>query len=180
MPQSVSRGPSNKNAPQTFKSVRIEELPGSSILLDALKPLEQELSKRGLTGGCGKHSHPLWFLAETERNVFLWRNGLSLSDQDKFEFWIDIPALIERRKGQVERGLDDPGFGNPFLGGMEIGALEQAGEMQYLEVIHEQLTRIYVQAFELSLITRMVHKELRSEDRPIILLPATRNSKKGR
>jgi hypothetical protein len=57
------------------------------------------------------HYAPLWFLVETERNVFLWRNGLSVCDADDYEFWIDPARLVEKRLLQLE----NPDIGNPFL-----------------------------------------------------------------
>jgi hypothetical protein len=69
-----------------------------------------------MIGGGGEAVTPLWFLAETERNIFLWRQGKSLDDVEDYEFWVDIPSLITKRRVQLEspQGLNP--FTNPNWG----------------------------------------------------------------
>ena len=70
-----------------------QKLPKGCVLLGVLKSVENELRKRDLLGSEGEPTTPLWFLAETERNIYLWRSGKSIDDQRDFSFWVDIPAL---------------------------------------------------------------------------------------
>jgi hypothetical protein len=50
----------------------------------------------------------LWFFAEKERDNYLWRKGNSISDEENFEFWIDIKKMCEKRLKQIE--LSEEGF----------------------------------------------------------------------
>jgi hypothetical protein len=177
MPLTVLPRLTNKNEQISFRSVHLNDLPSTAVLVEALKPLELTLVARGLAGSSTLPAHPLWFLAETERNVFLWRHGLSLGDQEQFEFWVDIPALIERRKKQVDTAIREPGFGNPFVGDGERTPAGLGAEIGYLDGLASKLQRIYLQAFELSLIARTLQKELISGERPIVLLPYLRAAK---
>lgn len=179
MPVTVLPRSSDKNEQRTFKSVHLNDLPSTAVLIDALRPLELTLIRRGLAGQGAAPLHPLWFLAETERNVFLWREGLSLGDQGSFEFWVDVPALIERRRKQVHTAIEEPGFGNPFIADGVRTPATLSAEITYLDGMRERLERIYMQAFELSLIARTVQKELISGERPIVLLPYARAPKRG-
>ncbi|MBX7138717.1 MAG: DUF4071 domain-containing protein [Oligoflexia bacterium] len=130
------------------------------------------MQRRGLTPPTeGGMVNPIWFLAETERNIFLWRNGRSLIEQDQFEFWIDVEALIERRLGQ----LTDPDFSNPFINPVwEVSSDSMAfveAEREYLVAFKEALRLIQTHAHILS----RVASELRvegSEQRRKIVLPA--------
>lgn len=179
MPLPVRPGSLDKNVQLPFKSVPITEIPSSAIVLEALKPLESHLLERKLIGKSGMPSTPLWFLAETERNVFLWRNGMSLADQDKFEFWIEIPHLVKRRQEQLRRSFGDREFGNPFLGEAELTPHALQSEIDYLDELKGSFGRIYMQAFELSLITRTMRSELMDIQRPIILLPREPQTKRS-
>ncbi|NDC39032.1 MAG: hypothetical protein EBZ48_13445, partial [Proteobacteria bacterium] len=147
MPATVLPRSSHKIEQLPYKSVQLNDLPSSAILIDALKPLENTLIQRGLAGEGGAPNHPLWFLAETERNVFLWRHGLSLADQGRFEFWVDVPGLIERRCRQVSSAIEEPGFGNPFIGEGERTSASMTAEVSYLQEMRSRLERIYLQAF---------------------------------
>ena len=94
--------------------------PKGAILADVLKTLEVQFQRRGMLpsgteSGPGMAFHPLWFVAETERNVFLWRQGCSLIQQDEFEFWIDIEALISKRLNQLDSADPENPFLNPLL-----------------------------------------------------------------
>ena len=174
----VRPGSLDKNVQPSFKSVPITELPSSAIVLEALKPLESHLLHRKLIGKGGMPNAPLWFLAETERNVFLWRNGMSLADQDKFEFWIEIPHLVTRRQEQLRHSFGDPEFGNPFIGEAQLTPHTLQTEIEYLDELKSSFARIYMQAFELSLISRTMRTELMHTQRPIILLPREPQAKR--
>lgn len=148
-------------------------LPATAVLYDCIKPLETSLQRRGMLGRSAKSHYPLWFLAETERNVFLWRNGLSVLDADHYEFWIDLVELIDKRIGQLTIADE----GNPFLGGIpfeEGGAnLRQASEEEhYLNTFLEKLTLIVAHAHALSFVGSELGQEFNSRQR--ILLPCRR------
>src|SRR5438128_1283697 len=103
---------SHTNVQERPNAALLAALPKAAVLLEVVKPLEQRLRMRGLLRSNDSATfHPLWFLAETERNVFLWRRGCSLGQQDQFEFWVDLRLLISKRLHQLEN-VD---FENPFL-----------------------------------------------------------------
>ena len=91
-------------------------LPKGCVLLGVLKSIENELRKREMLGISGQPTTPLWFLAETERNIFLWRSGKSLDDQRNYSFWINVPALIKKRRHQLKKPQGLNPFTNPLWG----------------------------------------------------------------
>src|SRR5438045_1804769 len=92
----VSLSYQNLPAQREFKFVQSHiELPRTALTLENLKCVEESLTKRGLLPS--SISLPLWFLAETERNVFLWKHGLSLVNVEEFVFWIDVASLVDKR-----------------------------------------------------------------------------------
>ena len=123
-----------------------QDLPEGAVLLGVLKAIEKELARRGLLEPTIDQAMPLWFLAETERNVFLWRHGKSIDDCRNFSFWIDVPALIDKRRKHLSRCR---GF-NPFVCGSpsETGAQH---ELRYLDQIEDMADSIFLKA---SLISR--------------------------
>ena len=158
-----------ESVPDTFSQVghKIERsateatqtLPAQAISLAVLKAIEQRLVERRLlqphSGGL-----PLWFLAETERNTYLWRNRRSLSEQDRYEFWIDIERLIEKRKQDLA-----------VAPGKDHLALE---EEQYLNQLAELLVKIGSHAHALSQVGLILEKEMTQgpSGRARIVLPA--------
>ncbi len=155
---------------------KIVHSPGSGvILLGILKSVEQELLMREFVGDPEQQATPLWFIAETERNVFLWRSGKSLDERSEFIFWVDIPALICKRRAQLERNR---GF-NPFIQS-KIGPQshdEQATQTEklYLERIEDMISTIFVHAEALSHASESIRLELvpNSSRRAAVTLPAT-------
>ncbi len=106
------------SADRTFKIERARHftthrVPAYPVSLEALKLTEEQLRRRALIAHSSSEDfYPLWFLAETERNVFLWQHHFSLSDMSLFHFSIDIDALIEKRMRHISSGnsfnsLDD-------------------------------------------------------------------------
>ncbi len=96
---------------QPHKNVHSKPPPARAVRLEVLKRLETEFQKRRIVPDSNTQLlHPLWFLAETERNVFLWRRKLSISAADNFDFWVDVQALITKRLNQLEQTQS----GNPF------------------------------------------------------------------
>ena len=130
-------------------------LPENAILLGVLKAIEKELHRRGLLGNTVDQAMPLWFLAETERNVFLWRNGKSIDDCHAFSFWIDVPALIAKRRSHLSRCN---GF-NPFVcsSPSETGAEH---ELRYLDQIEELADSIFLKAAIVSRASESLQQEL--------------------
>lgn len=155
----------------------VHDLVRNAVLIDALKALESELqSKEMLPAPNDAELHPLWFVAETERNVFLWRNGYSLAQADEFEFWIDWRALIEKRLAQIE--LQDPQ--NPFvnpLWSVVGGAPDPEVERAYLEQLSTLLEELDVHLQGLSRAASELSKELTNSGAQAVRLPRARKVK---
>jgi hypothetical protein len=163
----LTNSPQNMRGP-SYKSAQIPLAYRGCVLLGVLKAVEVELAKRELLGTLATQATPLWFIAETERNVFLWRNGKSIGDHSTFSFWIDIKALINKRRSHLSRSR---GF-NPFInlsprsGGIDC-------EHRYLDAIEELCDTIFRHAEVISQASESIRKEL-SPDRPTrsaIVLP---------
>jgi hypothetical protein len=154
----------------------VQEAPQGSILLGVLKSVENELRERDLLGVSQSAATPLWFLAETERNVFLWRSGKSIDEHRDFSFWVDIKALVSKRRDQL---LRNKGF-NPFINSMwttppsDTHALAQ--EHAYLDCIEELTQSIFRHAEALSHASESVRLELAPESshRVRVVLPTGR------
>ena len=145
-----------------------QALPSGAVLLGILQAIETELHKRELLGTAAPKATPLWFLAETERNVFLWRNGKSISDSKEFSFWINIRALVLKRRGQLAR---TSGF-NPFVNlAPDSGGIEY--EQSYLDAVEALTETFFAQAEALSHASESIHRELTNGTplRPVVLLP---------
>lgn len=169
-------------APGPFKNEHLgsksaQSLPAWAVLLDVVRNLEIQFQKRGLLGPAGAFTHtPIWFLAETERNVFLWRNGLSLTEEASFEFWVDLRALVEKRLLHLNsRDQPDNPFLNPLWG---ISAAPTQGDLaaneeQYLAAFSELARKIEEHIHALSHFGSVLQQKLNHGDneRHIILLP---------
>jgi hypothetical protein len=145
-----------------------QALPEGAILIGVLKAIEKELHRRGLLGQSTDQAMPLWFLAETERNVFLWRSGRSIDNSGEFAFWIDLPALIAKRRAHLSRCS---GF-NPFVcsSASESGA-EQ--ELRYLDRVEDLADSVFQKAAVVSRASESLHQELEPANafRTRVLLP---------
>ena len=147
-------------------------IPPHAILIGVLKSIEKELRARRFIGDSFHEAMPLWFLAETERNIFLWRSCLSIDDANEFAFWVDVPALIAKRRRHLSRC---EGF-NPFINSSpsETGA---EIELRYLDHIEDLGESVLAKA---AVISRASH-ELRRDLAPLapicptIVLPYTSN-----
>lgn len=167
-----------KNVKPSYKTERpITSLPETAVTLNSLKVLECELQRREFlrTTGC----FPLWFHAETERNIFLWRRGCSLIQLDEFDFWVDIPKLIEKRFEHLARPQGDSPLSNPYWG---ISSASNAGaevEKRYLEDLIASLRSIQSHAHALSVVAGEVCRELGIEnlEREVVILPTARLNK---
>jgi len=96
-------------------AVEKKPLPKTGALLDLWKKFECRLIERKMVVdpvelGC----NPLWFLAETERNIFLWRNKSSISQVSEYNFWIDLKRLASKRLAQLENSDKENPFLNPL------------------------------------------------------------------
>jgi len=151
-----------------------QSLPEGALLLSVLKTLEIQLQKRGLIR---KHKqdrfYPLWFLAETERNIYLWRHGLSLTKQNEFEFWVDLEALVAKRLDQLAESVNEIDSMNAGLG---YGVLDRdlaLREREYLLTLVEVISKIQKHASALSHVGLIVEKEIipNSTPRTQVVLP---------
>lgn len=147
--------------------------PADAVTIDVLKMMELHLQRRGLIPeSVGSAFRYLWFVAETERNVFLWRNGLSISDAARFEFWIDVAQLIEKRIVQLERKQEDNPFINPLWGSAEPNPESSEKERHYLEIFLEIYNRSAKQAHALCAMSKIISQELdrhREELVPVLI-----------
>lgn len=150
-----------------------KETPGL-MLLTALKTLELELQKRHLVPSMTPGMfNPLWFAAETERNVFLWRSGCSLIQEDEFEFWVDVPRLITKRSMQLENSSPGNPFTNPFWSIASDDSRTAQEEISYLERFARVMGEIETLATALCSITARLQRLVNTgETKPRVILPA--------
>lgn len=147
-------------------------LSGGLVLLGILKSIENELRKRDLLAKTGTPPTPLWFLAETERNIFLWRNNKSLDDARSYSFWIDLGSLIEKRREQLETPQDHNPFINPLWGTAPLNASLVEHENDYLDAIEDLLPTVFRRAESLSRVSEALRQEMAPElAREDVILP---------
>jgi hypothetical protein len=160
-----------KSPPPIAKNVqfKLESLPRCTVPLDSLKTLENQLSARGLL--ISSQFYPLWFHAETERNVFLWRKGCSLIQADEFDFWIDARRLVDKRLRQLESPSVNP-LSTPLWESGSIQNSDVQAERQYLEDFRTWLVRGEKHLHAMSIAGRMVANEIHHSAKEIVLLPA--------
>ena len=150
--------------------------PGSATMLaEMLRQMEEHLLTRGLLkkDPCSQFN-PIWYLAETERNIFLWKKGCSIIQQDEFEFWVDIPQLINKRLDQLNNLDQSNPLVNPYWGLSAISEQDLEDERNYLNNFLTLITSVqnHIAAFcEASLIA--LGQQLQRER---IILPVMRNS----
>jgi hypothetical protein len=156
-----------------------EQIPSGSVLLGVLKTVETELRKRDLLGSGDQACTPLWFLAETERNVFLWRSGKGLDDQRDYSFWVNILELISKRREQLRNPVGLNPFINPLWGSAPLNDQLVQNEFDYLECIEELAATVFKHAEALSHASETIRAELEHADiakRICIVLPAIQRS----
>jgi hypothetical protein len=143
------------------------------VLLGILKSIETELRNRNHLWSSGPPPTPLWFLAETERNVFLWRSSQSLDDARKYSFWVDIRALISKRREQLSRPQDSNPFTNPLWGS---GALDESlvdRERDYLDALEDLIPTAFRRAEALSRASESLRLEIDPEaGRGMVIIPS--------
>ena len=149
-------------------------LPKGCVLLGVLKSIENELRKREMLGISGQPTTQLWFLAETERNIFLWRSGKSLDDQRNYSFWINVPALIKKRRYQLKKPQGLNPFTNPLWGiaAFEYKLVDQ--ERDYLDSFEDLADSVLKHAEALSVASETIRSEVApgSLQRPPVVLPS--------
>ena len=152
----------------------ISTLPSRAVLADILKTLEEQFQKRGLVCSIEQNTfNPLWFLAETEKNIFLWKHGRSLIEEDDFEFWVNVEALIEKRLKQLETMAPENPFMNP-LWDISLPDPDVARkEKDYLSSFLQCFQRIFTHASALSQVASLLEKEYqKASRRELVVLPA--------
>ncbi len=156
--------PSPRKSVQTVhNTAHLEDsaIPSSALLSSVLKTIEVQFQKKGLLPVSAPHSfNPLWFTAETERNVFLWRQGKSLIDSDNYEFWIDVPKLIAKRIRQLQCSDSDNPFVNPLWG--EANHTQALAELErdYLATFLELMDQVGSHAHALSRVGSELQREV--------------------
>lgn len=104
-----------------------------TMLAEMLRQMEEQLIARGLLRkNPASQFNPVWYLAETERNIFLWKNGCSIIQLDEFEFWVDIPQLISKRLEQLNNFDKSNPLINPHWGLSTISEQDLEEEKNYL------------------------------------------------
>lgn len=130
------------------------------VLLGILKSIENELRGREFLGFAGTIPTPLWFLAETERNVFLWRSGQSLDDARKYSFWVEINALIDKRRDQLQNPQDHNPFINPLWGIGSIDSTIVDNELDYLDLLEDLSPTVFKRGETLSRASESLRLEM--------------------
>ena len=149
--------------------------PPDSVTIDVLRMMELHLQRRGLIpAAVGTNFRYLWFIAETERNIFLWRNSLSIEDARRFEFWVSVPDLIKKRLAKLDIGGDENPFVNP-LWGTTHGPGNSETEKHYLEIFLEIYERSSRHAHAISSMSRMICRELGRETAELVPVTIPRN-----
>ena len=147
-------------------------LPSEAILYDTVRVFEQALAARGLIDtGLYRGVTPLWFLAETERNIYLWRRGLSLDQSDNFEFWVDLRALIDKQRGRVR--TSEEGGASSWHEDNPLG-FDAARSFSYFSELLRHFGSIALHAHALSRAASQVRREVSPGEsiREFVLLPA--------
>ena len=163
--------PSDMQIMHTKLRKKVRTPPPGTMLFEILQPVEQELYSRGLLGAPHPHTTPLWFLAETERNVFLWRRGHSIADHSRYSFWVDLHALIVKRKAQLRRSRGC----NPFVGcGTPEPHYAAVQECEYLELFEDAAHSIihYASAVSLASYDILSASNPQRSLREIVILPS--------
>lgn len=152
----------------------VHSAPAGCLLLDILKTMEVQFQRKGFLPDPSNASfHPLWFVATSERNNFLWRSGYSLNERDRFEFWVDPAALASKRMYQLELLREGFCFSNPTWG-LAAPTEENINlELNYLQTFLAVTAKIQRHVYALSRAGLLLHRELHPESEPqdIIVLP---------
>jgi hypothetical protein len=166
-------------APEEQPAPSTQELRGTSanvstgcVLLGILKSIENELRKRKHLWSSGPAPTPLWFLAETERNIFLWRGNQSLDDARKYSFWIDIRGLIAKRRNQLSHPHASNPFTNPLWGSASLDTSLVEKERDYLDALEDLIPNAFKRAETLSRASESLRLEIDPDAvRMVVVIP---------
>jgi hypothetical protein len=98
---------------------------------------------------------PLWVLAEGERNLYLWRAGISLSQLDRYRFLLSPRDLIRKRSAHLQKHLE-------LLPSEENDSLQSSvimQELKYLDACDDLLKVMQYQLVALSAIGLALERE---------------------
>lgn len=168
-----------------FKNVQPSEtfvhpVPQGCLLLDILKTMELQFQRKGyLPEATSGSFHPLWFVATSERNNFLWRNGYSLNEVNTFEFWVDPEALANKRMYQLELLSEGFSFANPTWGLACPSGENIKKELDYLQTFLSVTAKIQRHVYALSRAGLLLQAEINPEDDPreIVVLPLVKDTR---
>ena len=142
------------------------------VLLGILKSIENELRKRNHLWSSGTPPTPLWFLAETERNIFLWRGNQSLDDARKYSFWVNIRGLINKRREQLSHPQASNPFTNPLWGSAPLDTTLVDKERDYLDALEDLLPNAFKRAEALSRASESLRLEIDPDAvRSVVTIP---------
>ncbi len=142
---------------------------GNLVVAPLLKTTELELNRRGLLPMPDPDFfHPFWFVVETERNIFLWRRGLSLDSADNFEFWVNIDELVAKRLRQLGGPSENP-FTNPLWEISRNTSEIMSYERNYILRFQELMKAIEVHAAALSTVGEILSKDATAKS--MVVLP---------
>ena len=153
----------------TLKNI---SMPMDAIKVHILKALENQLVKRGVLPVSGNTVTPLWFCAETEERLYMWRTGTSIANKHRFSFWVRPPNLIEKRSSHLRRLREDEQeqFSLSCLS-PPLGKCLEAEEL-YLNCLSETIKPLLSHSHALSKVETTIIEECASEEAPkdILLL----------
>lgn len=178
MLKSQDQNPNNdtdKAKAHNFEQISSKIASSEPILpLWGLKTLETKLAATfQLSIIPGQLFNPLWFLAETERDIYLWRKGLSIKDKDSFEFLIAPLKLIEKRQIQLspEQIKSKGGRGNPFLNPvLDLSSSNLEICQSELEYLHE-LSCIITEICQELRVLALLYELLSDSEKTRVILP---------
>ncbi len=162
------------NAPQIASQV----IPESGLLMSYMKKFENTLTHRGLLPALHTNTfNPIWFLAEMEQNIYLWRKGLSIDNLNDYYFWLDPKILISKRLTQLEnKDITNP-FLNPLWGSGTTNDEITGQEQRYLERFLELYKHAEIHLGAISLIQLLLTAVDNTDsvfrlNKPLVILPA--------
>lgn len=162
-----------------------QNLSDTTVPLAALKTTEVELQQRW------QHKlenfFPLWFHAHTERNIYLWRHGLSIGDEALFEFWVDVAVLIKKREKKLNLDADASSSsgeasprGNPLINPQWASEPSEADantlikeELRYLNDLHGTFKKIAPHIHALGVATSITNPS----GAEVVILPFKRQAR---
>ncbi len=130
---------------EKFKEI-FQALKPYVVLTETFKMFEEELREKGVVQKAG---YPLWFFAETEENVYLWKKGVSIEEKERYEFWINLKTLLKKRQEQLSRDKD---FNFPFF---NFQASFEGGGRKDTDIVEEE--KRYLLSLEKILHNSFIH-----------------------